>query len=55
MKLPGICLRFQTEDRVLRGYKSHITGENSFHEDLFEIEDNHEASSNEKTWFQAFL
>ena len=55
VKLPGICLRFQTEERVLSGYKSHITGENSFHGDLFEIEDNHEASNNEKTWFQAFL
>ena len=42
IKLPGICLRFQTEERVVRVNKSESTGDNAFHGDRFEIEDNHE-------------
>ena len=50
-EITGIFLRFQTEERVLRVNKSEITGENAFNGDLFEIEDNHESSKDEKTWF----
>ena len=31
--------------------KSKITGENAFNRDLFEIEDNHESSKDEKALF----
>ena len=55
MKLQTFCLRFQTKEHLLRVNKSEITDKNAFNGDLFEIEDNHEASKNEKTWFQAFL
>ena len=51
MKLPALFLKFQTEERVLRVNKSEIPGENSFNGDLLEIEDNHESSKDEKTWF----
>ena len=51
MKLPAIFLSFQTEERILRVNKSEITGENAFNGNLFEIEDNHESSKDEKTWF----
>ena len=55
VKLPAFFLRFETEERVLRVDKSEITGENTFHEDLFDIEDNHKEGNDKKTWFQAFL
>ena len=51
MKLPAFFLSFQTEERVLRVNKSEIAGENAFNGDLFETEDNHESSKDEKTWF----
>ena len=51
MKLQAFCLRFQTEEHILRVNKSDMTDENAFHADLSEIEDNHEASKDEKTWF----
>ena len=51
MKLPAFFLGFQTEERVLRVNKSEIAGENAFNGDLFEIEDNHESSKDEKSWF----
>ena len=34
VKLPAFCLRFATEECVLRVNKSEITGENAFNEDL---------------------
>ena len=46
--------RFRTKERVLRVTKSKITGENTFNEDLFEIEDNHESSKDEKIDFSYF-
>ena len=55
VKLLAFFLRFQTEERVLTVNKSDITRQNAFHGDIFEIEDNHEASKGEKTEFQAFL
>ena len=55
VKLPKFYLRFQTEERILRVKKSEITDENAFHPDFFEVEGNHEASKDEKTWFQVFL
>ena len=51
IKLRGICLRFQTEECVLRVNKSECTSDNAFHGDLFEIEDNHESSKDEKIRF----
>ena len=51
MKLPAFFLRSQTKERVLRVNKSEITGENAFNGDLFEIEDNHESSKDEKICF----
>ena len=50
-EITSIFLRFQTEERILRVNKSEITGENTFNGDLLEIEDNHEWSKEEKTWF----
>ena len=55
MNLLAFFLRFQTKERVLRVNKSNITGENAFDGDLFAIEDNHESSKDEKTWFYVFL
>ena len=55
IKLPAIYLRFQTEENFLSVDKREITAENAFHGDLFEIEDNHESSKDEKTWFQVCL
>ena len=55
VKIPKFFLSFQTEERVLRVNKSEITGQNAFNGDLFEIEDNHESSKDEKTWFQVFF
>ena len=46
VKLLAFCLRFQTEELVVKVYKSDITGQNAFRGDLFEIQDNH-GSSNE--------
>ena len=51
VKLPVFYLRLQTEEHVLRVNKSEMTGENDFHAEPFEIEDNHESSKNKKTWF----
>ena len=51
MKLPTMFLRFQTEERLLKVDESEITGENAFNRDLLQIEDNHESSKYEKTWF----
>ena len=51
VKLPAFYLRVQTKEHVLRVNKSAVTDENAFHGDLFEIEDNHESSRDEKTWF----
>ena len=47
-------MRFQTEEHVLRVNKSKITGENAFHGDLFETEDNHESIKPEKLGFTYF-
>ena len=55
VKLPAFFFRFQTEEHALTVNKSEITGQNAFHGDIFEIEDNHEGSKDEKTEFQAFL
>ena len=55
IKLAAICLRFQTEERILSVNKSEITRENAFHGDLLEIEDNHEGIKDTKTLFLAFL
>ena len=55
MNLPTFCLRFETKEPVLRVDKSEITGENAFHGDLLDTEDNNEASKDKKVWFQAFL
>ena len=51
VKLLAFFLSFQTEERVLRVNKSETVGKNAFHEDLFEIEDNHESSKDENIWF----
>ena len=51
VKLPVFYQRLLTEKRDRRINKSEMTGENAFHADLFEIEDNHEASNGKKTWF----
>ena len=51
VKLQAFYLRFQTAQRVLRVNKSETTGQNTFHEDLFEIEDNHESSKEEENLF----
>ena len=51
MKLLTFFLRFQTKELVLRPNKSEITGQNAFNGNPFEIEDNHESSKDEKTWF----
>ena len=51
VKLLVFYLRLQTEERNRRINKSEMTGENAFHADLFEIDDNHEASKDKKTWF----
>ena len=51
VKLSALFLRFQTKEHILRVHKSEITGENAFNGDLLEIEDNHEQSKVEKTWF----
>ena len=40
-------MRFQTKEHILRVDKSDITGENAFHGDLFENQDNHESRKNE--------
>ena len=48
MKLQAFCFRFQIEERILRVNKSEITGQNAFHGDLFEIEDNYESSKDKK-------
>ena len=45
-------MSFQTAKRVLRFNKSEITCENVFNGDLFENEDKHELSKDEKIWFQ---
>ena len=55
VKLPAFYLRLQTEERVLSINKGEITGENAFHGDLLEIEDNHKNGKDEKTLFQVFL
>ena len=55
LKLPTFFLSFQTEERVLRVNKSEITDKNAFNRDLFETEDNHESSKDEKTWFDVFF
>ena len=49
VKFLAFCLRLLTEELVLRVDKSEITGENAFHGDFSEIEDNHEARKDEKT------
>ena len=51
VKLLAVCLRFQIEERVIKVNKSEITGQNAFHGDLFEIEDNYESSQKKKTLF----
>ena len=51
MKLLSLFLRFQTEEGVLRINKGKVTGENAFLGDLSGIEENHESSKDEKTWF----
>ena len=48
-------MSFQTEEHIVRVNKSEITGENVFNGDVFGIEDNHESSNDEKTWFYIFL
>ena len=48
IKLPRICLRFQTEERIASVNKSEITRENGFHGDIFEIEDTHESRKDER-------
>ena len=56
MKLPALFfLKSQTEERILRVNKSEITGENAINGDLLEVEDNHESSKDENTWFLVFL
>ena len=54
MKLPAFVLKISNQERVLRVNKSKITDENTFNEDLFEIEDNHESSKDEKIDFSYF-
>ena len=51
VKLCASFLRFQTEKLVLRVSNSEITGKNAFNGDIFEIEDNHDSSKDEKIWF----
>ena len=51
VKLLTFFLSFQTEERVVKIIRSKITGGNGFNGDLFEIEDNHESSKDEKTRF----
>ena len=55
VKFAAFCLRFHTEECVLRVIKSKITGENDFHGVLFEMEDNDESCKVETTWLQIFL
>ena len=56
MKLPALFfLKSQTEERILRVNKSEITSENAINGDLLEVEDNHESSQDENTWFLVFL
>ena len=42
MKLPALFLRCQAEECALRLNKSEITGQNDFHGDFLDIEDNPE-------------
>ena len=51
VKLLTFSWRFQTEERALWVNKSEINCQNAFHGVLFEIEDNHESTKDEKTWF----
>ena len=55
MNLPAFFLRLQTEEQVLRVYKSNITGGNTLKGDHFEIEGNHESSKEQETLFLAFF
>ena len=48
VKLLAFCLRFQTEEPGISVKESEITGQNTFHGDLFEMEDNHESSKDEE-------
>ena len=41
VRLLALCLRFQPQDHVPRVNKSELNGENTFHGDLFETEDNY--------------
>ena len=43
--------RFPTKERVLKINKTEITRENAFNGDLIDIEDNHEYSKDQKSWF----
>ena len=54
MKVLAFFLSFQNEECILSVNKSEITGENAFNGDLFEIEDNHESSEDEKLGFAFF-
>ena len=51
VKLLVFFFRFQTKECILSVNKSEIAGENAFNGDLFEIDDNHESSKDEKSWF----
>ena len=51
VNLATTFLRFQSKKTILRLNKTEITDENTINGDLFEIEDNHEESKEENTWF----
>ena len=55
MNLTAFFSSFQCEERVVRINKSEITGEHVFNGQFLEIEDNHESSKDEITWFYIFF
>ena len=48
VKLLAFCLRFQSKEPLISVKESEITGQNTFHGDLFEMKDNHESSKDEE-------
>ena len=57
VKLPAFLFffSFETKELVLRLNKNEVTSENAFNGNLFEIEDDHEQTKDEKIWFYVLL
>ena len=56
MTLPAFFFFFEISNKRvhLRVNKTDITSENDFNGDLFEINNDHEYSKDEKSWFEVF-